>query len=228
MPRRHTTRADRAAIATIAHPIATTGELFADGSTIELIGSAQDGNPRLMLWNGRREVIGSMVEHKGRRYEPALINSSVMHELSLPTQCSSHGNTREFLATACKLIANFGGLEEQPAALVGRMVLCSGLIDAVSVAPALMIIGPDTARADRLVALLHCLCRHALPLISWSSSRSVRTTSNSLRFCSRGRIAATPCDSDFDDPDGPRIAPFRFGYTAPDHERRQGHKVALN
>jgi len=117
-----------------------------------------------MLWNGPKEIVGSLVEHDGRLYEPAPINSSVLQELSLPTRCRPHGSTREFLAETCKLVANFVGLEEKSVALVGRIVLCSSLIDAVSVAPALIIIGPDTARANRLVALLRCLCRHALPL----------------------------------------------------------------
>jgi hypothetical protein len=62
------------------------------------------------------------------------------------------------------LVANLVGLQEKPAALIGRVVLCSALIDAVSVAPALMIVGPDTARGNRLVELLHCMCRNSLRL----------------------------------------------------------------
>jgi hypothetical protein len=153
---------DGAAAATIA-PVATSGEVFSDGTTIDLIG-VPGGNPRLMIWNGSKEIVGSLVEHDGRLYEPAPINSSVLQELSLPTRCRPHGSTREFLAETCKLLANFVGLEEKIAPLAGRIVLCTSIIDAVPVAPALMIVGPDTLRANRLVALLRCLCRHALPL----------------------------------------------------------------
>jgi hypothetical protein len=162
--RRNTKPTDDRAAAAMTAPIATTGEVFADGTTIDLIGGVQSGNPRLMVWNGSKEIVGSLVEHDGRLYEPAPINSGVLQELSLPTRCRSHGNTREFLTETCKLLANFVGLEEKPTALVGRIVLCGSLIDAVSVAPALMIVGPDTPRANRLVALLRCLCRHALRL----------------------------------------------------------------
>ncbi len=42
--------------------------------------------------------------------------------------------------------------------------LCSALVEAVSVAPALEIVGPDTARGNRLMELLRCVCWHALPL----------------------------------------------------------------
>jgi hypothetical protein len=57
-----------------------------------------------------------------------------------------------------------------PAQLMGcviscsRHVLCSHLLDAVSVAPAIMIVGPDAERAKLLMTLLRCLCRHALLL----------------------------------------------------------------
>ena len=43
-------------------------------------------------------------------------------------------------------------------------ILCSALVEALSVAPTLMIVGPDTARGNRLMELLRCLCWHALPL----------------------------------------------------------------
>jgi hypothetical protein len=156
--------ANRATAATITRPIATTGKAFADGSMIELIGGAHDGNLALMLWDGAKEIIGVRVEHHGQLYEPAPINSSVLQQLILPTRCFPHGSTREFLAEICKLIANLVGLQEKPASLAARIVLCSALIDAVPVAPALMIVGPDIARGNQFVTLLRCLCRHALPL----------------------------------------------------------------
>jgi hypothetical protein len=155
---------DGATAAKITHPIATSGEVFSDGGIIELIGGDQHGNPRLLLWDGANETIGSLIEYGGVRYEPAPFNSTLLRELTLPTRCCPHGTTREFLAETCKLIANFVGLQEKSVALVGRLVLCSALVDAVSVAPTLMIVGPDTARGNQLVALLRCVCRHSLPL----------------------------------------------------------------
>ena len=155
---------DGVTVATITRPIATMGEIFPDRSTIELIGGAYDSHPALMLWDGSKEIVGARIEHRGQFYEPATFNSSILHELTLPTLCSPHATTREFLAETCKLITNFVGLEEKLESLVGRIVLCSALVDAVSVAPTLVIGGPDTTRGNRLVALLRCLCRHSLLL----------------------------------------------------------------
>jgi hypothetical protein len=86
--------------------------------------------------------------------------------MALPTRGCPHGTTREFLAETCKLITNLVGLDDKSASLAARIVLCSAIIDAVSVAPVLVIAGPDTTRANRLVTVLRCLCRHSVPLTS--------------------------------------------------------------
>ena len=152
------------AASTIAHLTATYGEQFADGSSIEMIRSAHGGNSALLLWDGAKETVGATVEHHGQLYEPAPLNASILQELTLPYHCGSHASTREFFAETCRLIVNYAGLPEKFASLVGRVILCSGLIEAFSVAPSLEIVGPDTARGNRLMELLRCLCWHALPL----------------------------------------------------------------
>ena len=160
-PNEHT-----AGIAAVGSPIATAGEVFADGAMIELIGDERSAHPQLMLWDGSKEIIGPVVEHDGKLYEPAEIGSSILQQLMLPTRCYPHGTTREFLTEICNLMTNLVGLDEKPASLAARIVLCSAIVEAVSVAPALLIAGPDTARASRLVSVLRCFCRHSVPLTS--------------------------------------------------------------
>ena len=156
--------ADGVMAATTATPIATYGEVFADGAIIELISGDHDGNPALMCWDGAKETIGARVEHSGQLYEPATIGASLLQELSLPAGCRPHGSTRRLLAEVCTLIADLAQLNEKFASLTGRFILCSALVEAVSVAPMLTVAGPDAARGNQLVNLLRCLCRHALPL----------------------------------------------------------------
>jgi hypothetical protein len=158
-------QADRSAVAAkCTPPIATAGEVFADGSTIELIG-IPGGDPKLMLWDGRTETVGALVEHGGCRYEPARFDGTLLRELTLPMQCRPHGTTRELLADICKLAEDFVGLPEQFATLAGRFVLCDWLVEATQVAPALSIFGLDAIKSNRLLTLMHCLCRHALRLM---------------------------------------------------------------
>lgn len=145
----------------IRRSVATYGEVFPDGC-IELISAVRTGNPRLLLRDGAQETIGPLVEYGGAMYEPAQLPASLLRELNLPAQCRSHGTTRELLAEICKLIEEFASLPTASASLVARFVLCTWLVEAVGIAPALVFVGPDLMRGNRLMTLLHCLCRHGL------------------------------------------------------------------
>jgi len=43
----------------------TFGEVFPDGSLIELVASATGDQPNLLLWNGKATLIAPQVEHDG-------------------------------------------------------------------------------------------------------------------------------------------------------------------
>jgi len=143
---------------------ATSGEIFPDGNMIELIGAGPDGIPLLQLWDGTTETVGPVVEHSGVQYEAAQLPGSILRELILPMRSAPYGSTRELLAAICKLIEDFVGLPAMRASLVARFMLCSWVVEAVQVAPLLVIFGLDTARTNRLLELLRRLCRHSLPL----------------------------------------------------------------
>ena len=78
-------------------------------------------------------------------------------------------------------MTTFGGLDEKSASRVARIVLCSAIVEAVSVAPVLVIAGPDTARGNRLVSVLRCLCRHSVPLTSVTPA-SLCSLANGARY----------------------------------------------
>ncbi len=145
--------------------IATAGEVFPDGGMIELVrDAAEPERAALLLWDGAKETIGPLVEHKGRFYEPLPINRSLLRQLTLPTYSRPHGSARALLWEGCKLVKDFVGLPEKLVGLVGRFALVSSIVGAVQVAPALAITGPDVSRGNRLLQLLRCLCRHSLPM----------------------------------------------------------------
>jgi hypothetical protein len=146
----------------ITPSIVTSGEVFPDGSIVELVGGERGGNPRLWLWDGATETIGSLIKYGGATYEPMQFPDSLLRELKLPSQCRLHGTTRQLLAEICKLVEDFAGLPARSASLVSRFVLSSWLLEALPVAPALVLAGPDLMRANQVVTLLHRLCRHGL------------------------------------------------------------------
>jgi hypothetical protein len=167
--------------ATVGHPIGTAGEVFADGAMIELVGGTHPAHPQLMLWDGSTETVGPVVEYDGRLYAPALAESSILRELMLPTRCCPHGTTRQFLTEICKLVTTLVGVDEKASSFVARIVLGSAIIEAVSVAPVLVIAGPDAARANRLVSVLHCLCRHSV-LLTGVTPASFCSLANGARY----------------------------------------------
>ena len=65
-----------------------------------------------------------------------------------------YGSTREFWTSLSNLIADFVGLEGRAIEVVARTILCSALLEALPVAPALEIVGPDYARGKRLFDFL--------------------------------------------------------------------------
>jgi hypothetical protein len=166
------------AFTSAAVPTATAGEVL-DGAMIELIRDAASESLRLLLCCGAKETVGSLVEFAGRFYEP--LTMSLVREMALPTHTSPHGSTRRLLAEICKLVKNFADLPERSASLVGRFVLCTWLVEAFQVAPALVLVGPDIMRGNQLVALLHSICRHALRMTGLTPG-GLRSMPSGARF----------------------------------------------
>ena len=145
-------------------PIPTFGDVFPDGAFLDLVRNGASMRPRLLLWDGREQIVDDDVEYRGQRYEPHAIHETFLRELKLPAQVGTSGPVREFLPEICKLIDRFVSLPEKSTALVGRFILATWLVDAMQTAPRMLIEGPDTARARQLMQLLHCCCRRAVPM----------------------------------------------------------------
>lgn len=165
----------------MARSLTTSGQVFSDGSIIELIGDARGGKPQLLLWDGTHETVGQVAKHGGIQYEAAHFPESMLRELTLPMQPHSHGTTRELLAEICKLIEDFAGLPKRFASLATRFVLCDWLLDAVRIAPAIVLTGPDVTRGNRLMELLRCFSRHGVRTTGLTPA-GLRSLPNGARF----------------------------------------------
>ncbi|MGA8307681.1 MAG: hypothetical protein WB723_18550 [Candidatus Acidiferrales bacterium] len=151
--------------------IATAGEVFTDGAMIDLIGGVHPAHPELMLWDGSTEVIGP-----GCISWPAVCTRTdrEQHPTGIDAPYAEQPAPNDVVTT-------FGGLDEKSASRVARIVLCSAIVEAVSVAPVLVIAGPDTAPGNRLVSVLRCLCRHSVPLASVTPA-SLCSLANGARY----------------------------------------------
>lgn len=145
--------------------IATGGEIFPDGNAIELLSPSGDSKcPRLLHWDGEKGTVGTSVECHGRIYEPPPINPSILSELTLPSHVSAHRPTRDLLTELSRQATHIAGLPEKIAAVAARAVLCSWIIRAVPIAPAVVITGPDGPHGNQLARWFRCVCRHSLPI----------------------------------------------------------------
>jgi hypothetical protein len=143
--------------------IETAGEVFPGGKMIEMLAGAAGGDPRLLLWSGKRKTVeSSRVEYKEQQYRPMSIERSIAREFVLPGRLGTCGSTRELLHSICTLTKQLAALPDQVASVMGRFILGTWAIEAFPVAPALIVNGPDVVRGEQLMSLLHCFCRHGL------------------------------------------------------------------
>ena len=144
--------------------IPTRGEVFPDGSFIELIRPDDSAPLRLLLWSGGEELVGEVLTYRGRQYKPGIVHDTILRALKLPSRAASFGSLRDLLAEVSKLVDQYVRLPEKHTALVGRFVLATWLVDAMQSAPRIRIEGCDTFRARQLLLLLTCICRRSLQM----------------------------------------------------------------
>jgi len=146
-----------------ARPIfRTCGEVFADGSVLELVASSDVIRPNLLLSSRTRMVIASEVEYRGQLYRPEGLDGSVLRATRLPSKPIAYGTIRHLLTEVADTFEKFLAFSRPASELTAFWVLTTWFPDCLSSPPALWISGADIGRAASFLGLLHCLCRRAL------------------------------------------------------------------
>ena len=143
-------------------PIETTGEVFSDGASIELILDSETGRLNLLLSDGENYSVAPRVEYRGRAYVPADLDRSISRAVMWPTKCTPYGST-DRLFTAVRKSLTKHGLPEEIALRTTYSVFATWFPECAPAAPCLSITGPRP-EARLILQLLGCLCRHPLPL----------------------------------------------------------------
>ena len=143
-------------------PIETTGEVFSDGASIELILDSETGRLNLLLSDGENCRVAPRVEYRGRAYVPADLDRSILRAVTWPTKCTPYRSTDQLFTAVRDLLTNHG-LPEEVALRATYSVFPMWFPECVPAAPCLSIAGPRP-EARLLLQLLACLCRHPLPL----------------------------------------------------------------
>jgi hypothetical protein len=118
----------------------------------------------LLVWNGRKAIVSRRVVHKGRAYVPLALHTSVRRALRLPSGVCSFGTTAKLFEELVAVAAKFTDLDRHFLEVLVFFVLASWLADLVPVPINLLLWSPIAAHGARVLLLLRCLCRIALPL----------------------------------------------------------------
>jgi len=145
--------------------IITAGEIFADGTMIELVsGSSGLDKPDFLRWNGKKATVGTHIKHGGRTYEVPELDPSLYRATRFPSRCDDYDSARDLFAAMVDLFKHHLDLPERESSLLTCFSISTWLADRLPSAPSLAISGPNQESGIDVLRLLSCVCRHPLML----------------------------------------------------------------
>ena len=188
--------------------VRTGGEIFSDGSQLELV-RMSNGELSLLPWNGKSAKPVKQFVRNGQTLVPLPIDPTVLRFLHLPSGTADYGCTRELFGELAGLISQSTQEVDDFVQLLTFFVFATWMIDFLPSAPSLWIVCPPTATAAPLAQLLPLLCRRALavndilsrglvpltelrPVIMTDVFRPTRGILNALRVSSRHGASMAP------------------------------------
>jgi hypothetical protein len=155
--------------------IPTSGEVFSDGSFIELVASPNDGKPALLFWDGKSVRVAPQIEDLRHSYRPLELDVSLWQAMRFPSVAKPYGTIEEFFKRTANLFEHYIGLSVPEAAMATAWTATTWFPDCLSSPPTLVVSGPDMSHVITFFRLLACVCRRALVLgeISRSLVRSL-------------------------------------------------------
>jgi len=142
--------------------VATCGEVFSDGTTINLIRDAGTRRLNLLLSTANIQKIAALVEHCGSTYKPARFDPTIRSALILPKRCDSFGSAVRLFASVRDLFLR-RGFPEDVIFPVPYIIFATWVLEVLPAAPCLEIEGPRP-ESELLIQLLTCTVRHPLRL----------------------------------------------------------------
>jgi hypothetical protein len=92
------------------------------------------------------------------------LDPSIMAAMRLPQKAAAYGSPAQLLTDIALLFKRYAGLDDQWARLAAFFPLASWVIEGLSRAPQLRIVGESCLESSQLMRLMGCLCRHPLEL----------------------------------------------------------------
>jgi hypothetical protein len=139
----------------------THGEIFPDGSTLDLVWCANNERPRLHHFDGKSAHIGDQLVAGGRQFRPAELDGDA-RRVRLPKKCIPYASATKLFTDLRELFARYGFSPE--VALVGTFYcVATWFADILPAAPCLVIVGP-ALEAGLFLDVLSCVARRSLAI----------------------------------------------------------------
>jgi hypothetical protein len=141
--------------------VRTGGEVFPDGSMVELI-RLSGGELNLLSWNRKAAKTAEQFVWHDEIFAPLRVDPTIMRSLQLPSNIAEYESTRKLFTDISSLISLTTRLSDLVVRTLTFFVFATWLADSLPVAPFLWIVTPPTATTAPLLQLLRLLCRRAL------------------------------------------------------------------
>ena len=148
----------------------TFGEVFADGTQLQLIRKDRFALPEILLWNGRSATTGTKVEHLGQIYQPGRLHPTVLQNVHLPTQVAPYGSIKDLFAEICNAFLTHFNVSDSGAALLTGSAITTWFTESLPIAPCISVATSTPTQAVLLMRFLACFCYHPLLLGSLSTN----------------------------------------------------------
>lgn len=101
------------AVAARREAIETTGEVFSDGTALELIRlDSETDETSLLRWDGKSATSGQQFEVNGKIYRAPQLQSSSVRALRLPGRIAPFGSTRDLFDGIRNVLNEYTDLAE--------------------------------------------------------------------------------------------------------------------
>jgi hypothetical protein len=147
-----------------AQVVTTSGEIFADGTVIDLAASPDIRRPDLLFWDGKRATVAPRIQHGGIVYEAPELHPSIGQAIRFPAGTRRCSSATELFAEVAALLERYLGVQDVMAHELSLWNGSTWLSDVLPSPPPLVISGPAMAPAMTLFKLFSCVSRRALRL----------------------------------------------------------------
>ena len=146
--------------------IQTGGELFADGSVLELVrAQTEPEEVKLLHWHDKVLDVAAHIDHAGRKYVPAAIEPNLKTALRLPTRVAPPETSEKLFTDVHDLLARHLAQPEGCITALACAVFLSWMSPVLPMAPVLWIFSPVGSARNRTLHILSLLSRRPVRIV---------------------------------------------------------------